>query len=299
MPGIVLPDPLDSSRQVFSTVIPPLPAGPATLTMRNKSTGSISTSMAVTISPPTALLKPATQIVDQFLADSLQFLRNIPTSSQEQAATVSAGSARLTQARNDFLQLVGNGLTPEEQQGLNQVASVIQNSDIYTVQSNQKGAAVSPAGYDIDTKMGDFLNFEWGVATILAGIASIPGVNVAFVAFAAGFAIGVGILIAGYYLCKLIRGGKCFDEPTSDPPPNQSVCQPSQTNSGSGTTGMGSAPPPGGNGCGNSSGPPPGTAARGMSAQASIFEQPPGRYVIKVFSRSLRTPFTGLTDAGG
>jgi len=75
---------------------------------------------------------------------------------------------------------------------------------------------------------------------------------------------------------------------------------------------MGSAPPPGGNGAGNASGPPPGGCCSPIGAPideqpgrskvsqiAGFFDQPPGRYVIKVLSGGSAIPFSGLTDAGG
>jgi hypothetical protein len=66
---------------------------------------------------------------------------------------------------------------------------------------------------------------------------------------------------------------------------------------GPGTTGMGSAPPPGGSGCGNAGGSPPNSV---QSASLAQFEA--GRFIVKIFplagGRPL-TPFTGATDPGG
>ena len=57
-------------------------------------------------------------------------------------------------------------------------------------------------------------------------------------------ALGLGILGTFYFICKMARGGSCFGD-SDKPSPG---CQSAPGNSGSGTTGMGSAPPPGGNG---------------------------------------------------
>jgi hypothetical protein len=71
------------------------------------------------------------------------------------------------------------------------------------------------------------------------------------------------------------------------PPP----CPPGQSNNG--PTGMGSAPPPGGNGCGGASGRSGGLAQRGLSTSLA------GRIAVKIYVNGSPTPFSGLTDAGG
>jgi hypothetical protein len=58
---------------------------------------------------------------------------------------------------------------------------------------------------------------------------------------------------------------------------------------------MGSAPPPGGNGCGNAAG---GRAASPLK-NASQASGQAGRFFVKLFSGGSAMPFTGMTDAGG
>ncbi|MEZ4638681.1 MAG: Ig-like domain-containing protein [Caldilineaceae bacterium] len=71
-----------------------------------------------------------------------------------------------------------------------------------------------------------------------------------------------------------------------EPPP----CPPGQSNNG--PTGMGSAPPPGGNGCGGAGGA---SGGLGRAATASLA----GRIAVKIYVNGNPTPFSGLTDAGG
>ena len=61
-------------------------------------------------------------------------------------------------------------------------------------------------------------------------------------------------------------------------------------------TGMGSAPPPGGNGCGNANPPPNPTIS---SVRQTALENLAGRFVVKVFVNNSATPFAGRTDAAG
>ncbi|CAG0927910.1 hypothetical protein TFLX_00690 [Thermoflexales bacterium] len=288
-PGLVFLDPPnDTTRQIFSTVIPPLPAGTATLILRNESTGSTAGPIAVTIAAPTPLSAAATDIVDQLLVDTITFLQNVPTSSPEQTAALTEAIAKFTQSRADFAQLVTAGLTPEDQLVINKMALIIQNSDIYTVGSSQTIAHAAQTGYSTDARVGDVVNFLWGVATIVGGIAIAATATTFFLGFAAGVTIAAGVLVTGYYLCKLIRGGTCFDDPASDPPSNP--LPPTQPGSGAGRTGMGSAPPPGGNGGGNMGGAGGGGA---RSPQAG------GEVIIKVYSAGSPIPFSGVTDPGG
>jgi hypothetical protein len=72
LPGLVQPDPASSSDQIFTAVIPPLVPGGATLTLRNESTGATAGPIDVTIATPSPLSKPATEIIDQFWADTIQ-----------------------------------------------------------------------------------------------------------------------------------------------------------------------------------------------------------------------------------
>jgi hypothetical protein len=318
MPGLALPDPLDNSRQMFSTVIPPLPAGSATLTLRNRSTGSTTASLAVSIGTTASLTKPAVQIIDEYLATTSAYFRSVPTSLPEEAVALNKGAGYIDQARTNMAHLISAGLTPELNQGLNIIAQIIENSNIYHVGSSLATSGASPSRYDAETKANDVIGLLGSIAGTLLAIEQIITATAAttlFGAIGAPLALAVGVIATLYFACKLIRGGNCFGEPPATCPPAQSnsdtgttgcdtpppppTCPPGQSNSGTGMTGMGAAPPPGGNGCGNTSPPGPGTIMSGLRTQAAFFDQTPGRYVIKVFTRGFRTPFSGLTDAGG
>jgi len=282
--GIVWPDPADSSQQIFSTVIPPLSVGQATLMLRNESTGSTVGPFNVTIETGESLSGSAEEIIDRFLTDTINYFNGLPASPEE-AKAISTAVMELTQTQNSFQELIKNGPTPQEQQGLNDLALLIQNSSVYTVEGSR---SLVPSGYDADARFSDVLGFLGGVAGYIGGIAGAIAATTALGAVAAGLGIVVGALAIPFFACKLIRGGSCFGDPPSDP--SSQACSPSQSSGGSGTTGMGAAPPPGGNGCGN---------ARGGSNSLRGGNTTAGRYLVKLFSGGSSIPFTGVSDAGG
>jgi hypothetical protein len=157
IPGLVLPDPADSSKQIFLTAIPPLPAGAATLVLRNKSTGSTTEALTVSITAPTPLSEPPEQIIDEFLAATITYFQNVPTSTPEESAALNRVNQIFAQTRVNLSNLVASGLTPELTQGLEILARIIARSDIYQVGSRLSTAPFSISGYDADAKIGDVL----------------------------------------------------------------------------------------------------------------------------------------------
>ena len=302
VPGIVLLDPLNNSRQIFLAVMPPLPAGAATLILRNESTDSTTELIDVTIEKPLPLSKPAPEIFDEFLAENINYLQNVLTSAPEEDVAINEAIELFSQTRNDFAQLVNEGLTSEEEQILADIALTIENSDIFDVQASQTVPSVITAGYDADTQFSDWLGFGGGIIGILGGLAVAAGITATtplIAVIAAGAGLGLAIVATIYFGCKLIRGGSCFGDPPSAPSLS-SACLPSQSNSGSGNEGMGAAPPQGGNGCGNVSLPPLSSQANLLNTQGSFFDQEAGRVIVKVASASgSGFPFSGATDAGG
>ncbi len=237
VPGLVETDPTDSSMQIFKAVIPPLPTGAATVTLRNDSTGSSVDPIDVTITTPAPLPKPAGQILDEYLADTITYLNSLPAAASSQASGISDVTAALQQSRDQLAQLLSDGLNPDEQQALDDVALMINNSNLYIVAGSQKAPA-GVTGYTNDALFGDFLGLLGSIAAMLGIIAGLAAITTAFAAFAAGVAFGAALISAIYFACKLLGGGNCLDRLA---PPEK--CPPAQSNSGSGTTGMGSAPP--------------------------------------------------------
>ncbi|MBP1466049.1 Ig-like domain-containing protein [Candidatus Chloroploca sp. M-50] len=298
-----------TGEQTLRVVVPALPAGPATLTLLNVSSGQRSDPIEVVIEAATPLIRPAAEIIDQWLAASITYLGNVPTASAEERANLDQVMVQFGQMRNDLAALVAAGPNAVERQALNDVALLIQNSDIFTV-----NAAL--AQYDADAKFNDFLSLLGGVVGTLGAAAALATATTALAAFAAGAAIGLGIAATLYFACKLARGGSCFGDPPSSPgggctvspsaggsPGGGSNRQPGTTSAdlaqSGGSRGIGGAPPPGGNGCGSagggSNGPSTSLAQTGGSDLA-------GRYLIKVFPQAggrALTPFTGATDPAG
>jgi hypothetical protein len=291
IPGVVLSDPVDSSQQIFVTVIPPLPPGAATLTLHNLSTGSSTAPIIVTIEVPSPLSKSATQIIDEYLAETIHYFQDVPTSSPDEIAAKNKAINGFIQTRTNLAQLVNAGLTPEQEQGLNRVALMIQNSDVFSVQPSHIRVDITSSGYSPDEKNEDVLETLMAIAGVMMLVPALQPIAIPLlVASTAAYII--------LKLCKLANCGQCT--PTPPPPPTPSPCPPSSTNSGNGTTGMGAVPPPGGNGCGNSSPPPPSPGPSASNIQAAgFFAQQPGRVVVKVLSSGFPIPFSGLTDAGG
>ena len=295
LPGYVYPDPLDESQQIFVTLIPPLAAGGGSLLLRNESTSSTVGPIAVTITAPPALIKPAGDIIGEFTADTIAYLQAAPTDTPEQQQAIQSAVNTFTHAQTELNKMLAETLTPAEQQALDSIAQVIQSLDIYSLSPALAAPGEISGGYDADAKYQDFLTVLGGVVGIMASVAAVLGTGTAaaaaFAAFTAGAGIGLGLVVIAYFICKMVRGGSCFGDPPSPPP----GCQAAPGGSGSGTTGMGSAPPPGGNGCGNVGG----GAAASLFKNASQASGQAGRFFVKLFSGSLAMPFTGMTDAGG
>lgn len=98
---------------------------------------------------------------------------------------------------------------------------------------------------------------------------------------------------------EIFRNAARDDGCPEDPPPPLPPCPPSAGGGGGGTTtGMGSAIPPGGNGCGTVSGGGLGSSNL-RTLQAGPFGMEPGRYAVIVLVRGLPLAFSGTTDAAG
>ena len=155
-----------------------------------------------------------------------------------------------------------------------------------------------PAGYGNDDKFNDVLSMAGGVVAIVGGIGTLVAGATALIAFGAWLAIALGVLYIAYIACKMLRGGKCFD----DPPANKSTCKVATNGSNTGLTGMGGVPPAGGHGCGNVRGAK--KKKKKLDLQVNDVDSfDSGRFTVKIWPKSSTgvplTPFTGATDPGG
>ena len=105
LPGSIQAAPGDQAGQLFSTIIPPLPAGAATLTLRNDTTGSSVGPIEVTVEAAPTLSRPAIEVIDEFLADTLGFVSAIDASSEQAEAARDEALAALQELRLQFAEL--------------------------------------------------------------------------------------------------------------------------------------------------------------------------------------------------
>ena len=294
---------------LLRVMIPPyLSIGPTNLVLRNESTDLSLEPIQVFIEKSEELDRPAIEIIDAFMSQSIAFNTSIDLPSNV--------ISRLEQMRAAFLKLASLPETetePEVQKEieifLNSFAAAILEADIKSndLQMLQNSNCISEAGKELGEDLIFLTGLAGGAVITLAGIAlgiSSGGLGAAGIAAAATIS---GAAVAGATSLALNRLGRIPICPLRDPQPPP-LCPPGGGgNSSSTITGMGSAPPPGGNGCGNPiiRNPLPGEPVppddptqpeRRMPYQIGNVSK---GVVVKVFSNGAATPFSGLTDAGG
>ena len=289
-----------NSGQIFSVVIPPLPAGPATLTLRNESTNATLGPIELTVEPSAPLSKPANEIIADFFAETLTFLYDIQSSTGEEIESVNDIINELTMADQIFKQLADDK-APEVQQYLTDMATMIKNSDILTELNQSRICQLSHLGLCLPKNELKALKFKLVVSGALFGLGCVLiGIVNPIAGGLCGFEAAILYGAIDIYIVGDIK-------PCEESNPSLPVCLPAQSNGGgnmqrqalgggSAITGMGAAPPPGGNSCGNAAGGAEGSL---RNQRGGGFGLEPGRFVIKVFSSGFRTPFSGVTDAGG
>ena len=134
IPSAILIDRNNPSQQTLQTVIPPLPAGAATLVLRNEDTQSTTEPLNVTITPAAPLSKPAAQIVDDTLATALQGLQVISAAAAGGGALdfVHSADATITKTKElrVDLQQIAKAPTAAEKQMMTDLAIMFENAHI-------------------------------------------------------------------------------------------------------------------------------------------------------------------------
>jgi hypothetical protein len=274
------------SGQTLRVLVPPLPAGAATLTLKNQSTGETAGPFAISILAAPALSQPATTLVTRYFDESVAFLQGLTELTPQQEIERTRTIARLAAMRTHFEDLAADP-SPATQQMVTQFAQLIEGSGVL---AELAAAEVNMSALQcLTSSQKNLLNLITALAVISGSLGCALGLTGVGAAYCAAAFAAAGAIDA--YL--VAEAPEC----PKDPPP---ACGPAPAASGPGTTGMGAAPPPGGNVCGNASG---GGAGGGLvqSASANQFEN--GRYVVRVFPQAgsglALSPFTGATDPGG
>jgi hypothetical protein len=295
--------------------IPLLPAGAATMTLKNVSTNEAIAPIAITVETAPALTKDPAVIIDEMLAEAITVLSKTP----ELQGSVS----KLETVRTQFAEL-GSNPTPDEAQVLNDIAVFISNSNMGDLLNQIEGAgssnlsaqACSLQNIAIATGITGYGAALMTMGIILALAATGPfGVPVLGVAFLT--AGGGGLLLGGGFARLLGEIAGCLIPPPPEfclPPYKNTDLAPflprgiraQQVTPPSPITGMGSVIPPGGDSCGSAVGGNPGASLKTSSrvqnqvvGTTSFFGDLAGRFVIKVFLGGSSLPFTGISDSSG
>lgn len=116
-------------------MIPFLPAGPATVMLRNKSTGSTVGPINIIVETPPPLSRPAEEIIDSALAlqiDKLNELSDLLEGNNDfPLENLELAKSEINQVRI-LLQEISIDPTPEEEQYLIEMAVMIENSGFFT-----------------------------------------------------------------------------------------------------------------------------------------------------------------------
>jgi len=314
--------------------LPVLPAGDATVTLRNVSAGSALAPISLTIEAPLPLPKEPAAVIDDTLAEAIRVLSKDPG--------LQDAVDRLVTERSGYAALAANP-SADEAQALSDIAVFMANSNILDLLAQLDTPAIaalasasggcSPGNFQsafVDVTMGAY-SFEMAAINLQLAVA-IPPLAILGGAdlFLGGKFVARGM---GRFLSTL---EECL---TPDPPPlppieptlrscNLTFVPMPATPPPSGgpdglrlaaaqvpapppMTGMGSVIPPGGDACGSAlGGPPPAAAAlralrpqaraSGSHSLASTLGDLTGRFVVKVFfGAGSSVPFSGVSDASG
>lgn len=287
VPAAVSVNANNPNDQILTTLIPPLAPGAATLTLRNESAESEAGPFAVTVTASAVANSAAGEIIDDFWELMIDTINSLPTSVPGAAMYRDQVVDEFTEIRAKFKE-VDEDPRAEVKAYLVDMATIIQNSGILEFAAS--------AQLDTPQKLNPREKAFLDIATAVLGVITAGGAFlIATGGGAAAFPIlapvmaGIGLAVAMLKLYQALEDGLNPCGPSVGTMIKQALRD--------AITGMGAAPPPGGDGCGNTA---KGTVEGVKSAGVSQSEV--GRYSIKVFSLSeppvRLTPFTGATDGG-
>lgn len=286
----------DPIRQIFSTLIPLMPAGAATMTLVNLSTMDTSIPIAINVEASSTLDRPAIEIIDELLSASIDEVTALAEEFPNSAPQFNQLAAIYTEARDD-LAVLDDDPEPTVQQALQTMATLIQGSGILEPLADVSKTETQRGPWSIHPAVAEpaFVPPCFGPGQRSDFRSKLDMTEKIFTTGCTAIATSAGNTMCSA-LSKIFKAIDQFEAdntPNCTPPP----CPPS--GGGSGTTGMGSAPPPGGNLCGGGGGGGGNNPLASTASATSSFTQELGRIKVVVISNGERTPFTGSTDRGG
>ena len=283
------------SSQTVQIIIPPLPPGPSQLVFTNLSTGETTAPIALTINDLPPLTVSPLIIIDDYLEATERQFTPYLTDADSDAETSAKIISDVRRARDELSKINLNTMSPSEREELDRTAAFIVNTNVLVPALSK--SIITSSRIDVSIRSGLYVLDIIGTAMQFFPPTLAEGELLSRIA-------GLGQLALD--LCQLrSSSGNCFDDPPPPPPP---PCQPSANGGGTpASRGIGSAPPPGGNSCGNVNGQSSGGSKQSLRTSRSLQQTAlgglePGRYIIKIYPRAggrLLSPFTGANDAGG
>jgi hypothetical protein len=300
VPGVIEPVAESTNEQLFTVLIPPLPAGRATVTLINQSTGDTTDPLEITVEPSPALSQPASVIIDEFYAEVIALFEALAVDFPEQESVARNLVEQYTQLREQFQEL-SQDTDPEIQQALEDLAVVIeaQSNQGALYQFNRGQLAQADACWQPGQR--ELFEAVQQLNRVLSTImCELLGKRFPNRFDVIGKTCG---LVTTIWLDHLDRQAAqqpdCTDPDTPGPPAPACAPSPNSGRSASVSRGIGSAPPPGGNGCGNIAALPAEDNTDPSQPDGGI---DPGRYTVKVVPEgggAALNPFTGSNDGGG
>lgn len=275
--GSVSPNPSNPQGQMFSTVIPLCAPGPALLLIKNLSTASSVGPFIVQVTAPAPVGgTPGTGSL-AYLDSTEQILDDLPPSMTPPTLTPDWEElvrVDLDAARQDIQNRMANP-TPENQQDL-------EDSDTLLSEPGDTFPGADPGDDCLTPESKAAIEDQVNHYFLLSSYWYYKGEPEL-----RDYYIHIGQMIG-----QLLELPTCGEEPQPcGPAPAASMQNPF------GTTGMGAAPPPGGNGCGNVI-LPVGNGSR-FSALAGRSTAEDSGVVVKVIATGAPIAFSGLADPGG
>lgn len=319
----------DFSKQYFRVALPYFPPGPATVILKNASTGLESDPIPLEIEALPALPNSAQAIISDYLTHYLAILEesrtNVLQDEQLKALIlddVDAAQQEIQDAQvavAGIFELLASDPAPEVAAYLDDFARMIiaadfPAADIAVQSATRTDDGCTPPTLDRKALAEDFAGFM-PFGTYFVGTASPTNsstsleaaehvanaagrTNLGSIIGAANAGLTAGSIISrlfnhineGLQYVNNVVAGKCDDSPP--PPPRPSPSPNRGGNNNRRTTGMGAAPPSGGNGFGFGGG-------GGSRLSAAATKQASSPIIVKIFVNGSATPFTGMTDDGG